>query len=379
MVRFVTADPSGRRVALAGENGLHVRDLDRAGGAWDWGGAQARCAAAWSADGTRVAAAAGERREAVVLVAEDGAVGATVPVTGVPQHLAFDPGGSLLAVATDDGLIALCEAATGAIWCRLKFAAASLAFSADGTELRATGSDGRRRSWPLALPVAFREWREPARGKADGAVFDMAFSPDGTRLLTVTNGCIAVWSVAAERQTGHHLLENQRIDVRASAWWLGANDILLQVPGGWERLAIDAAGKPGPPSRVPKVPGSTVLDVRPDGGWIVAVADESGEQSGELWPGGDPERAQAVPLPPAVSPAIAAAAAGLSAVVDDEGAIVVSRADGSRLRLMPPLDPGIRALRISPDGGRLIVLTRLHRVFSWDLAELSKSLDGLGL
>jgi eukaryotic-like serine/threonine-protein kinase len=378
MVRFLSIDPAGGRVALAGERGFEVRGLTEGGKAWHWGDAQARCAAAWSADGSRLAAAASERREAVILAAEDGAACVTVPVTGIPQHLAFDPSGRLLAVASDDGVIALCETATGTTWCSLKFPAKSLAFTADGRELRAEDGDGRLYGWPVFSPVAFHDWVEPARTKADGAVFDMKFSPAGTQLLTVTNGCIGVWSVAEHRQTGYHLLENQRIDVRADAWWLNDREVLLQVPGGLERLAIDESGKPGTSKRVPRVPGSTVLDVRGDGSWLVSVTDEEGEKACELWPGGDPDQAQATNLPGEKSSRITAEGKGASATLDDDGAIAVLD-QGRRMRLIPPLDPGIRALGFCREGNRLLGLTRLHRVFTWDLAELSKALDELGL
>lgn len=378
MVRFLSVDPTGRRVATGGENGYEVRGLTDRGKPWQWGGVQARCAAAWSADGERLAVAAGDRREVVVLTAAEGATCATLPVTGVPQHLAFDPGGGLLAVASDDGVIALGEAATGATWCRLKFQATALAFSASGDELRATGSDGRVRSWPVFSPESVVEWSEPARAKSDGAVFGMSFSPDGKHLLTVSNGCLAVWSVADRRQTGHHLLENQRIDVHSAAWWLGDREILIQVPGGLERLSLGPDGKPGATKRVPRVPGSSVLDVLPDGGWLVSVRDEEGEKSCELWPGGDPGKAQPAEPPAEPSPEVTATAGKLTAMLDDDGAIELLGRDGTRMRLILPLDPGIRALGFSRDGKQLIALTRLHRIFAWDLEKLSVRLDELG-
>lgn len=378
MVRFLTVDPTGRRFATAGENGYEVRDLTAPGDPWQWGDAQARCAAAWSADGDRLAAAAGDRREVVILSAADGATCATMPVTGVPQHLAFDHRGGLLAVATDDGMIALGEAATGATWCTLKFEASDLAFSAAGDELLVTGNDGRVHVWPVFSPQSFHEWKEPARAKSDGAVFGMSLSPDGKHLLTVSNGCVGVWSVAKERQTGYHLLENQRIDVHSAAWWLNDREILLQVPGGLEKLGIDAEGKPGVTSRVPRVPGSTVLDVSPEG-WLVAVTDEEGGESHELWPGGDAGQARPVDEPGVHTSGIRTEGEGGIATLGSDGGIEVQRRDGTKLRLVPPLDPGIRAMKFSKDGSRLIVLTRLHRVFTWDLAALSATLDGLGL
>jgi WD40 repeat protein len=378
MVRFLTVDPTGRWFATAGENGYEIRGLTDSGVTWQWGTAQARCAAAWSADGDRIAAAAGDRREVVILTAADGSTCATMPVTGVPQHLAFDRSGALLAVASDDGMIAIGEATTGATWCTVKSEATDLGFSAAGDELLATGSDGRVHAWPVLSPQSFHEWAEPARAKSDGAVFGMSFSPDGKHLLTVSNGCVGVWSVADERQAGHHLLENQRIDVHSAAWWLNDREILLQVPGGLEKLPIDAEGKPGIPTRVPRVPGSLVIDVSPEG-WLVAVTDGEGGESHELWPGGDPDQARPAAAPATPSAEVRTKGEGGTATVAADGAIHVQRPDGTRLRLVPPFEPGIRAMAFSQDGRRLILLTRLHRVFTWDLAELAATLDRLGI
>lgn len=380
-VRFLTIDPTGNKAALARVDGLAVLDLTKPGESWHFGTGQARCAAAWSADGSRLAVAVGDRREAVILASENGEVCANVPVTGTPQHLAFHPGGTLLAVASDDGQIAICEAATGTIWNTLRFTAESLEFSEDGKELLATGHDSKIRSWPLSLPRAFHEWPEQPRAKHDGAALGMALSPDGAHVLTVASGCIGVWSVSAERQTGYHLLENQRIDVGASAWWLSATEILIQIPGGWEQMTIDSAGKPGPKRRIPKIPGSSILDVNSDGDWLVSVEDEDGNVTCELWPDGDATRSRSAVEPPEPETAISAthAPSGFSATLVEGDTILIRHPNGNESRLIPPLDPGVRALLFSNDGTRLFILSRLHRVHSWDLSELAAELDANGL
>ena len=379
--RFLTIDPAGRKVALARVDGLEVLDLAAPAASWHHGDAQARCAAAWSADGTRIAAAVGDRREAVILAADNGEVCITAAVTGLPQHLAFHPGGDLLAIASDDGAIALCETSTGATWSTLQLPANSLVFSPDGKHLLAGSGDGQLRSWAVNSPVGLREWPEAPRGKSDGAVHGMEISPDGTRLLTISTGCLAVWSVTDQRQTGCHLLENQRIDVRAAAWWLDDHEILLQVPGGLEKLPVNANGTTRTAIRLPKVPGSRVLGVRPDGGWIVSVSDDEGNQSCELWPGGNPDQAQRGIAPPEPAGPITTShpASGAAADWTDAGVIVVRKADGWTLRLIPPLNPGGRALRFTRDGKELLLLTRTHRVFSTNLEILSRALDDLGL
>jgi len=325
--------------------------------------------------------AAGDLHEAVILAAEDHAVCATAALTGLPQSLAFHREGALMAAASDDGTVALCEAATGTVWTVVPVAAHFLKFSGDGQDLLVTESGGAVHAWPVLLPVAFREWPELSRNKADGPVYSMALSPGGSRLLTVTMGCVAVWSVAEERQTGFRLLENQRIDAPASAFWLTDSTILLQVPGGLERLTIDASGKPGASERLPKVPGSTVLCILPDGGWLVKVKDEDGKESCELWPGGDSAGARPATTPAEGDKEVSARHrnSGHKAALTNGGVIEVQGAQGPEVRLTPPLSPGVRALQFSPDGSRLFALTRQHRVISWNLPELSMALDRLGL
>ena len=380
MSQYLSIDPASRKVALGRVDGLEVLDLGTDGGSWHFGDAQARCAAAWSADGSRIAIAVGDRREAVILSAESGAVCATAAVTGLPQHLAFHPGSGLLAIASDDGTISLCDGSSGAIWTTLRFAARSLSFSSDGAELHASGDDGRVRKWPVVQPVAFHEWQEAPRQKADGAVFGMKASPDGKRLLTLSSGCLAVWAVEERRQTGHFLLETQRIDVRPSAWWLDSQTLLVQVPGGLEKLSIDAQGKPGSSTRVPRVPGSSVLDVRPDG-WVVSVSDEDGNQFQELWPDGDPDQAKPIEATVAKEPPIGARheSSGLTVSLNDGDVIELRYPDGRTMKLTPPMNPGVKALWFSPDAETLVMLTRTHRVFSWDLDELDTVLKADGL
>jgi serine/threonine protein kinase/WD40 repeat protein len=379
LVRFLSIDPTGRRVALARVDGLEVIDLKTAKDSWHFGEAQARCPAAWSSDGSAVAVAVGDRREAVILEAENGGICTTATVTGSPQHLAFHPNRTLIAIASDDDSIAVCESATGTAWTTLHFPANSLKFSPDGKKLEATDDSGLIHEWSVMLPVAFHEWQEPLRNKADFTVFNMELSPDGTHLLTVSAGCIAIWSLAGERQTGYHMLENQRNDVTASAWWLSDKEILLQIPGGLERLQIDEDGKPGESLRVKKVPGSRVITVRPDGGWVVSVSNDEEKTSYEVWPGGNSEQASptAEPAAPLKTPATTDLQ-GQTATLTTGEIIKVRRADGTLMRLIPPLNPGVRALVFSRDGHRLMVLTRLHRVFSWDLTGLSTALDDSG-
>ena len=370
VTRFVSAKPGGSHIALARVDGLSVLQRGFSEKSWHHGTAPARCSAAWSGDGSRVAVALGDQRQVLVLAAEDGAVAATIPTGGMPEHLALDGQGSLLAVASNDGMLTVCDAADGSVWSSLPHASEGLAFSAGGESLRSVGRDGGRSEWKFDLPVAFRIWSEKPRARMDGVVSDLAISPDGKRLLTVSAGCAALWSVAEARQTGIIGLENQRVDDRAAAWWLGNSEILVQVPGGLERVAVDAEGVPGERRQVKRAPGATVLDVRQDGDWLVAVLDDEGNRGFELWPAGDRDNAAALggAPPPEAS----------AARIMDEETIALNDTDGTPLKLAAPNRPGIVAVCRSRDGGRLIAVTKAHRVISWDLEKLRQALDGAG-
>ena len=150
----------------------------------------------------------------------------------------------------------------------------------------------------LEKRVGFREWARLPRAEPDGTVFAMEVSADGRFLLTTATGGVRIWSVDEERQVGFYPVENQRIDAPTKAWWLNgaSREILVQVPGGLERVPIDSAGGPGLPRRVPRQPGTTVIDVTEDGTWLVTSIDPDAPAC-EAWVGGDPSTAKPVPLP----------------------------------------------------------------------------------
>ena len=371
VTRFLSVAPGGNRIALARVDGLRVMQRGSTGKSWHHGAAPARCAAAWSGDGSRVAAALGDQRQVLVLSAESGALASTIPTGGMPKHLALDPAGGLLAVASDDGMLTVFDAADGSVWSSLPHASDGLAFGANGESLRSMGKDGRLSEWKLALPVAFKTWSEIPRFRMDGQVSDLKISSDGKWLLTVSAGCAALWSVAEARQTGIIGLESQRVDDRASAWWLGNSEILIQVPGGLERVAVDAEGQPGERRQVKRVPGATVLDVQQNGDWLVAIWDELGNRVFELWPSGNPGQATVLQHPPPVPDDPA------TKILDEE-TIEHIGTTGLPLKLTAPNRPGIVTACRTRDGGRLIAVTKTHRVISWDLEKLRNTLDSAG-
>jgi len=110
------------------------------------------------------------------------------------------------------------------------------------------------------------------------------------------------------------------------------------------------------------------------------VKDEDGKESCELWPDGNAAAAQPAALPTAPPATVTAIHAdGQQASLTNGDVIEWRRPNGPEMRLTAPLNPGVRALQFSPDGRRLFVLTRQHRMFSWDFDELTAALDERGL
>jgi hypothetical protein len=379
-IRFVTGSPDGKRIALARVDGLRVIQRDHPERSWHFGEAPARCAAAWSGDGSRIAITLGDRREVLLLAAETGALLTTIPATGMPEQLALDERGDLLSMSTDDGMLSLWDAADGSQWSSLPHRSRGLSFPSGAPRLRSRLADGSTVEWKIAAPLAFGYGQEAARVKADGEVSGMALSPDATRLLTISAGCVAVWSMENMRQTGVILLENQRVDDRASAWWLGNQEILLQVPGGLERVTLDADGIPGAKQRVKRMPGASVRDVRADGTWVVRVPDEDGHFVHETWPGGDADSAVLLETAPEPIDATTARhqASGRTARWEGSRIHITDPAGRSQLLTLPDHN-SIASILFSADGQRILGVTRTHRVFSWDLPALAAALSHAGL
>ena len=376
MITFLQIDDAGKRVAIGRADGLEVFDLSTGTRLWRTDPGPVRCVPAWSPDGAALAAVLGETRGFSLF---DGATGQrlwTQRTDGWPGELKFHPAGNLLACATDEPALLLCERPDGRVRSRIPVAARSVRFSDEGTALIGIDPSGQSRGWRLEEPVGFHEWRRPPHAGADGTVFKLALSHDGRFLLTTATAGIRIWSVAEQRETGFHPVENQRIDAPTDAWWLSGDalEILVQVPGGLERVPIDPAGRPGNPKRVARQPGTTIVDVTADGTWLVTSIDSEAPPC-EAWLHGDPATAQPCPLPERAKDIVQSRDGRRSE--RQLGQDVVSHAvagEGTATRLIPPERIGVHASVFSLDGNRLLVLGREHRVFSWELARLEREL-----
>jgi WD40 repeat protein len=123
--------------------------------------------------------------------------------------VAFKPGGGLLATACDDGSARLWRVDSGQpsgepMRHRENYPVRSLAFSRDGTKLATGGADsstqqgGSARTWDVsrAKPIG-------TSISQDGAILVVAFSPDGSTLLTAGNDNSArLWAIATGQLAG---------------------------------------------------------------------------------------------------------------------------------------------------------------------------------
>ena len=151
LVFAATSDPAGRRIAFGGaRQTITIQRLD-----------------------------GGDR---VVLKGHEGAI----------RGIAFDPGGTHLASASDDGTVRLWNAATGRLERTLRGhgqSVTTVAYSPDGRRVVSAGADGTVRVWGVdGGPTILLRGHE-------GPVSSAAFDPAGQRVVSAgQDGTVRVWS-----------------------------------------------------------------------------------------------------------------------------------------------------------------------------------------
>jgi WD40 repeat protein len=163
--------------------------------------------AAFSPDGTLVAAIGSDGKARLWNVATQQETGTAVTVGQARDALAFSPGGKTFATAGANGTAALWSVATGHRVGALMNAgaaggpggaAAAVAFSPDGRTL-ATTADGSIRLWDTATQQEIGAPMTAASGPAHG----FAFSPDGTMLAAAGgDGTARLWDVSTQQEIG---------------------------------------------------------------------------------------------------------------------------------------------------------------------------------
>ena len=162
-------------------------------------------------------------------------------------------------------------------------------------------------------------------------------------------------------------VENQRLDARTEAWWLSDDKILIQIPGALEVLSLSPDLKLAFESKVPRHPGSVVLDILGNGDYLVEGYNDDEELEQFIWPEGDYK---------------AAAPAGKVRVSPDTktpAKILGGRSivlDGNYdFELTPPTDARILQVISSRDGSHLFAIGEDHRILDWNIEELLAELE----
>lgn len=225
-----------RRVALRGRGGVAELVIKKQHKPWVYG-------VAWSPDGWRIVSACAEERAQVWDVAS-GTTRVTYPQRGL-QQVAWFPDGARIASAGDDA-VQIWDAATGAH--QLTYSGHSgyiraLALSPDGQRVASGGQDNTVRVWEAATGThlftytGHRDW-----------VFCLAWSPDGRYLASAGDDTVVrIWDATTGASIcdyyGHAQIpvsigrNNARIDT--IAWSPDGTRIVsgsLGLVGVWEAL-----------------------------------------------------------------------------------------------------------------------------------------------
>lgn len=296
---FFSMSPDGKIAAMNGQRGLFLLEVESGEVLWYAKKGAARCEPAWSPDGRTIAAALGDENKIFFFDVTSSSKSVFFTASRFPSQLLFHPGGRLLGALQDGANISLIDVFKGKEIFELPVSSPGhLQFSKSGDRFWVGDGEGKGSAWEIESPVGYHEWQRRSIFRKNTTVFDLQISPDDQYLLTVTADGVELWDFESKRQIGFYSSENQRIDVRSSAWWLSENEILLQVPGGLEVIGKDADGALSllrgakVPGARAKVPGARVTDVDFEGNWWVDRLDEDGVTTRVVWPMGRVEDEQ---------------------------------------------------------------------------------------
>ena len=253
---------------------------------------------AYSPDGTTLATAGWGWRGLILWDAATGTRKNTL--TELPSRVnsvAYSPDGTTLVGGGQDGTVVLWDAATG----RQKGSLTghtgfvySIAYSPDGTTLASGGLGGVVRLWDavtgtLKDTIIVGNTHEPAIGRTDThePVYSIAYSPDGTTILSGVQDEVRLWDVATGTLKNTIRISSARAVYSPDGTTIGvraSRDVLWDVATGREK---SLTGHPGrPESALVFSPDSRTIAAGAGGGqvflWDVATGRHKSTLTGHV-------------------------------------------------------------------------------------------------
>jgi WD40 repeat protein len=294
------------------------------------------------------------------------------------MDIAWSPDGKLLATAGFDGSIRVFDAGTG----RQRFAILgtgghvySLDWGPDATRLVAGKSDGTARVWQVSEGGA-RELMALSAHDTSNGISGVAFSPDGTRVVTGAVGLTAaqVWDVSIDGDAEVTNIPAVAISSGAADFTSDGRHLVASSAAGsvtvWDARSFTPLQSLGAPPRSSSTPapgyfaplasGADVfsLDVSPDGR-LVAVARFDG--SVRVWDTETGRDAFTVDPGPAIAPYMSltwSPDGDLLAIAANDGwtgrATVVDRSGRGVAVWQEEFGTAIGMLTFTPDGEKLV-------------------------
>ncbi|MEU6877165.1 NB-ARC domain-containing protein [Streptomyces sp. NPDC046712] len=257
----------------------------------------------------------------------------------------------------------------------------SLAMSPDGTWLATAGSGRTVHLWSLDRATMPTKTLGPV-GEEGASVHALAITPDGTRVVTVSDRHVELWDAVG----GVRLAEARRISSAAATCLAVAPDTTLLALGGWagaRRMSGDLS------SYLPARGGRAGRQVNalaygPDGGWSVAAWDDG---TLHLWDESGPQGSGATTT---IDDAHSGAATAVAVSPDgrwlasggEDGTLAVwNRALRTCRARYSAHQGGVHAVAFTPDGDRLISAGEDGSVKIWDRSgpERFRSGEGEGM
>ena len=309
-------------------------------GSWTIPSGALRCDPAWSQDGRFLALVSGMRMEVVIYDVSGRKEFGRVAVNAWPEKVQFRQDSETLEVFFEGGVSSLANVRGDLLL--------------EQFETQRT----------LSSPVGFKAWEGQALSDVEARPYRGTLSRDGKFFATASVLGVQIWSVAKRLSVEFFGVENQRIDAPTDIWWVGPRQLILQVPGALEVLALDSQGRVLKKQKLARVPGSKVLDIRTDGDWVVEVRDEDGEVQRQIWPQGD--FGKPTDLGPEAESGVEESEKKGDVVTFKEWTLTLPH--GGTVLQSFPLE----------EEERVIVLTSDYLVCDWDLGLLKDELSRLG-